>query len=71
MSCVIRRCFGSRKSFGLRRCPAFLCSLSMVSSLVFFQLMSTMPLYLNEQWGFSEARIGLLFGVNTVTIILI
>lgn len=44
---------------------------SMVSSLVFFQLMSTMPLYLNQQWGFSEGRIGLLFGVNTVTIILI
>ncbi|MHC4375220.1 MAG: MFS transporter [Planctomycetota bacterium] len=44
---------------------------SFLSSLVFFQLMSTLPLYMNEQWGLGEDVIGLLFAVNTVTIILV
>lgn len=44
---------------------------SFVSSLVFFQLMSTLPLYMQEQWGLGEDVIGLLFAVNTVTIILV
>lgn len=44
---------------------------SFLSSLVFFQLMSTLPLYMKEQWGLGEDVIGLLFAVNTVTIILV
>ena len=44
---------------------------SFLSSLVFFQLMSTLPLYMKEQWGLGEGVIGLLFAVNTVTIILV
>jgi len=44
---------------------------SFLSSLVFFQLMSTLPLYMKQQWGLGEDVIGLLFAVNTVTIILV
>jgi MFS family permease len=44
---------------------------SFLSSLVFFQLMSTLPLYMKEQWGLDESVIGLLYAVNTVTIVLV
>lgn len=38
-------------------------------ALVFFQLMSTYPLYLKEHYGFNESEIGLLFAVNTIVIV--
>jgi predicted MFS family arabinose efflux permease len=39
--------------------------------LVFLQLMGTLPLFLRERLGFDERAIGLLFAVNTVTILLV
>ena len=42
-----------------------------VQAFVFFQLLGTFPLYLNEQRGLPENVIGLLFAVNTVLIVLI
>jgi predicted MFS family arabinose efflux permease len=39
-------------------------------ALAFFQLMGTYTLYLREHYGMKESRIGLLFAVNTVVIVL-
>lgn len=48
---------------------AFL-GLQLLSGLVFFQLMSTYPVYLSEQSGLREDQIGSLFVINTLTIVL-
>ena len=40
-----------------------------LQALMFFQVMSTLSLYLKEQRGQSEAAIGLLFAVNTAVIV--
>lgn len=40
-----------------------------VQSLVFFQFMSTLPLYLREVRGFGEGLVGTMIAVNTVVII--
>ncbi len=40
-----------------------------VSSLVFFQLESSFPLYLNERYGLPEDRIGVMYAVNTILIV--
>ncbi len=42
-----------------------------LQAFVFFQMMSTYPLYLGEQRGLAESTIGLLFAVNTVLIVLV
>ncbi len=47
---------------------AFL-GLSFLTMLVFFQFGSTYPLYLRDHFGLSEARIGLMFAVNTTIIV--
>lgn len=43
--------------------------LQAMSGLVFFQLLSTLPLYLTEQYHLPADRIGLLFVVNTLMIV--
>lgn len=43
--------------------------LQLASSIVFFQLIGAMPLFWSEQWGLSEADIGLLFVINTLLIV--
>jgi MFS family permease len=40
-----------------------------VSALVFFQLEASFPLYLNEHYGLPEDRIGLMYAVNTILIV--
>jgi predicted MFS family arabinose efflux permease len=42
-----------------------------ISSLVFFQLEASFPLYLNERYGLPEDRIGLMYAVNTILIVLV
>ena len=44
--------------------------LTVASSVVFFQVLSTYPLFLKEHYSFNEAHIGLLLAVNTVVIVL-
>ncbi|MGI9456626.1 MAG: MFS transporter, partial [Aeoliella sp.] len=44
--------------------------LLLASTIVFFQFLSTYPLYLRDHYGLDEIRIGLLFAVNTVVIVL-
>jgi len=41
-----------------------------LSTLVFMQLFSTLPVYFKEVWRLDEAAIGLLFAVNPVVIVL-
>ena len=48
---------------------AFL-ALSMVFTLLFFQGWSTYPIYMNDVYGFDEARFGLLLALNAVLILL-
>ncbi|QDU87755.1 Multidrug resistance protein MdtH [Pirellulimonas nuda] len=43
--------------------------LQLASAIVFFQLISTMPLYWKNEYRFEESQIGLLFAVNTLTIV--
>lgn len=40
-------------------------------ALVFFQIMSTYPLFLKEEYGFIESKIGLLLAINTIVIVLV
>jgi predicted MFS family arabinose efflux permease len=44
---------------------------SVISGLVFFQLESSFPLYLNEHYGLPEDRIGLMYAVNTIMIVVL
>ncbi len=44
--------------------------LTILASIVFFQIMATFPLYLAEFYQMQEWHIGLLFAVNTVLIVL-
>lgn len=46
------------------------CFINVLAALVFFQFLSTYPLYLKEQYQFQEYHIGLLYAVNTVVIVL-
>lgn len=43
--------------------------LTFACALVFFQFFTTYPLYLNEHYGLSEFRIGLIYAVNTIMIV--
>ncbi len=43
--------------------------LLMLLAAVIFQTFSTWPLYLHDLHGFSEARIGLLFSINTILVV--
>lgn len=43
---------------------------NILGAVVFFQFLGTYPLYLNEQYRLQEHQIGLLYGVNTVVIVL-
>lgn len=38
-------------------------------SVVFFQVQSTYPLYLTDYYGFDEIGVGLIFGINTIMIV--
>lgn len=49
---------------------AFL-GLQLMGGLVFFQILSTFPVYLAEQQGLSEDQIGSLFVINTLLIVLL
>ena len=40
-------------------------------AVVFFQLMSTYPLFLKEEYGFIESEIGLLLAINTIVIVVV
>ena len=44
--------------------------LTAMASIVFFQIMSTYPLFLEEYYTFNEAHIGLLLAINTVVVVL-
>lgn len=46
------------------------CALNAIAAMVLFQFMGTYPLYLEERYHFEEYGIGLLFGLNTVVIVL-
>lgn len=46
-------------------------ALQLLSGVVFFQMMSTYPLYLSEQVHMSEDQIGFLFVINTSLIVLL
>ncbi len=48
---------------------AFL-ALMLGCSVVFFQVQSTYPLYLTDFYGFDEIGIGLIFGINTIMIVI-
>ena len=45
--------------------------LTLLTSLVFFQIHVTYPLYLSDHYGLSKPAIGLIYGVNTVVIVLV
>jgi MFS family permease len=44
--------------------------LVLLTSCVFFQLLSTVPVWLRQEAGLSEAQIGLFFAVNALTVTL-
>jgi predicted MFS family arabinose efflux permease len=44
--------------------------LSLVIAAVFLQLFATAPLYLRSEYGFTEDRIGLLFAINPILVVL-
>ncbi len=44
--------------------------LTFLHALIFFQVMSTLPLYLVEQRGYTEFEFSALFAVNTIVIVL-
>ena len=57
-----------RSPWSDRRYLLFL-GLQLASALVFFQLIGALPLYWSEQLGLSEFRIGMLFVLNTLLIV--
>ena len=68
---------GDRESLAAERSPyrdgpflAFL-ALILLTFSIFFQLLSTYPLYLNQEYGLAEWQIGLLLGLNTVLVVAI
>ncbi len=46
------------------------CLLTFLSAMIFFQTFSTLPLFLEEVWGWAESDFGLLFAINPVLIVL-
>jgi predicted MFS family arabinose efflux permease len=44
-------------------------ALMLVNSIVFFQLLSTYPMYLRDHFDFTEPMIGIMFSINTVVIV--
>lgn len=49
-----------------------MCGLNLLLAFTFFQMESTIPMFLEEgPYGFDESRIGLIFATNTVLIILL
>ena len=53
--------------------PVFICYwlLMFLTALVFFQLLSTKPIYLREKFLLKEWQIGLVFAANTVLIVMV
>lgn len=47
-----------------------LATLTTLQAFVFFQLLGTYPMYLKEAYGFRESDIGLVFGLNTIGVVL-
>jgi predicted MFS family arabinose efflux permease len=48
---------------------AWYLALFLLSLVVFFQFGSTYPLYLRDHFGFDERQIGLMYAINTLTIV--
>ncbi len=48
----------------------FFCFLNIITYSVFFQLMSTFSLFLSDEYALREWQIGLLFGTNTIVVVM-